>query len=521
MVLAAWFAMSWTPAASQDERGGKELAREERNLPSFSGVDVGGALEVTLRQAARQRVIVEAPQEILEKITTEVKNDVLYITTRNIRKSGHLYASVEVPAIIFIKASGASTVKSPSGITGRHLMLKASGASTLRLDMDVEDLESVVSGASTVTLAGKAGNHNTDVSGASDLKAANLVTRYTGFDLSGASQAHVHATHELSGKTSGASDLNYSGDPEIRNIQNGETSGYSGTWDHHMVIETPDSTKVQIGGLNIDVYEHEDSVRIRIGNRELFVDSEGNVFLERQHKKARFNGHWAGVDIGINGYVNKDFNMSFPREAEYMDLRMEKSVAVHINFFEQNIPLLKNQKWGILSGLGMHWNNYRFSNPTRLNSDSSTITGFLDRGIDIRKSKLTAFYLDVPLMFEFQTNARHKKNSFHLGTGMMMGIRLSSHTKKYYEERDKYFEVTRYQPASDSYEPVYTAKSPGQSISKQHDDYYLSPFKWDATVRIGWGFINLFGTYSLNSLFRKDKGPELYPWTIGITLTDF
>jgi hypothetical protein len=54
---------------------------------------------------------------------------------------------------------------------------------------------------------------------------------------------------------------------------------------------------------------------------------------------------------------------------------------------------------------------------------------------------------------------------------------------------------------------------------KNRDDFHLHPFKMDATARIGWGWINLFGTYSLTSLFKEDKYPELYPFTAGITLT--
>ncbi|MEZ5196934.1 MAG: outer membrane beta-barrel protein [Bacteroidales bacterium] len=197
-----------------------------------------------------------------------------------------------------------------------------------------------------------------------------------------------------------------------------------------------------------------------------------------------------------------------------MDLRI-KILVVHINFFEQNIALSKNKKWGIVTGLGTSWNNYRFSKDTRLNSDSSQLIGYVDSGISIRKTKLTNWYLNIPLIFEFQTNSYQKKNSFHIAAGMIMGVRLSTHTKKYYDERNKEYTITIYDPESDKYInafPEYEKPiSPNYSKAKNYDDYYLNPFKWDATVRIGWGFINLFATYSVNTMFKKDKGPELYP----------
>ncbi len=123
-----------------------------------------------------------------------------------------------------------------------------------------------------------------------------------------------------------------------------------------------------------------------------------------------------------------------------MDLRTTKSWAVHINFYEQNIAFSKNKKWGMVTGLGLNWNNYRFSMDTRLNSDSSELHGYVDKGISIRKSKLTSLYFDIPLLFEFQTNSYMKKNSFHFATGMIMGVRISSHTKKYYDEWNKDFD---------------------------------------------------------------------------------
>jgi hypothetical protein len=345
-----------------------------------------------------------------------------------------------------------------------------------------------------------------------------MVTRKSVYLVSGASDASLNVTEELIGEKKGAADITYMGNPATTITSSGkkdETKKYTVYADNYY-----DSVKVRVGGIRVEVYEGDDSVRVIVGDRELRVDEDGNVRFTR-NKVPKFNGHWAGFDMGLNGYLNTDFNQSFPPEYEYMDLRMTKSVAVYVNFFEQNVALSKNQKWGMVTGLGLEWHNYRFSKNTRLNADSSYLNGYIDQGISIRKSKLTTFYLNVPLLFEFQTNSRHKKDSFHLGIGMIAGARLSSHTKKYYDEWNKAFDITQYNPSTSKYETVLTAVSPDHSKSKDFDDFYLQPFKFDATVRIGWGFVNLFATYSVNQMFKEDKGPELYPWTIGITFVNF
>jgi hypothetical protein len=499
------------------ESGNKNVITQDRQLPSFNAIDAGGSVNVMIQKGTSQTVKIETDENLMDKIITEVTDDVLKVGSKGIKNATKTNVYITTTELKALNAHGATDVTGESLFEASEFTIEASGASSVKLDLDVSFLKSTVSGASDVTLSGRATTHKIRVSGAGSLKAQGLVTDDAEYVVEGASDAFLNVTKNLSGETKGAADVKFIGDPETNAITRTEKMDN----DSYVEWSEPyhDSTKVKIGGLNIEVYEGDDSVKVVVGNRELYVDEDGNVSLSRC-KKIKFNGHWAGFELGLNGYFMPDFKMSFPKETEYMDLRTTKSWAVHLNFYEQNIALSKNKKWGMVTGLGLNWNNYRFSMDTRLNSDSSELIGYVDKGISIRKSKLTALYFDIPLLFEFQTNSYMKKNSFHFATGMIMGVRLSSHTKKYYDEWNKDFEVTQYYPDSDSYETVYTATSPDYAKAKDFDDFYMNPFKWDATARIGWGFINLFATYSVNTLFKKDKGPELYPWTVGITLVN-
>ncbi|RLD32556.1 MAG: hypothetical protein DRI83_10710, partial [Bacteroidetes bacterium] len=75
-----------------------------------------------------------------------------------------------------------------------------------------------------------------------------------------------------------------------------------------------------------------------------------------------------------------------------------------------------------------------------------------------------------------------------------------------------------YDPATGQYIDKWQRTSPNYNKTHSYDDYHLQPFKADATLRVGWGFINLFATYNMVSMFRKDKGPELNQFAAGITL---
>jgi hypothetical protein len=233
-------------------------------------------------------------------------------------------------------------------------------------------------------------------------------------------------------------------------------------------------------------------------------------------RKGKYNGHWAGIDFGWNGYVNKNFNMSFPSNQKYLDLNSSRSMTVDLNPVELNLNIAKNH-FGLTSGLGLTFNNYYFSNSTLLIHDSSALVAYrlVDQNgnkADMRVNKLSVVWLTVPVLFEYQTNSRMKWNSFHLTLGVIGGVRIGAYTKQqFYSRYTTYF-------LEDDNGKYIGSVDVDNKFTRTHSQYHLNPFKLDATVRIGWSFLNLFANYSVTQMFQKNEGPELYPWTVGITL---
>ena len=512
-ILTGTFLMSlsWMIFQANDAMGQNEVIRETRDLPAFTQIDVGGAFEVHLTIGEPQKVEVEAKQNSIEKIITEVRDNKLVISSNKINSNTPLNIYITVPALSRIEVHGAAEIKSENTIKAEMFEIAASGAASAELILDVSTLRSEASGAADVELSGKAQQHSLIVSGAATIDARNLESLTADADVSGAGTANVKADN-VTGNTSGAGEI-YTDEGDWEESDDSDDIVVD-------IDEEGDTTYIHVPGTGIVITEGDDSVKVKVGNRVIVINEDGDI-ITRHFNKHKFNGHWAGFDIGFNGYVNPYFNMNFPKENEYLDLRMEKSVAVNLNFFEQNIPLSKNQKWGIVTGLGLGFNNYRFLRPTRLSMDSSSLIGYLDEDISIRKSKLTAMYLSLPVLFEFQTAPIYHKNGFHINAGVVISARLSSHTKKYYDELNSEFNVTQYNPETGKYEVVYTATSPNDPKEHYYGDWFLQPFKFEATARIGWNFLNFWATYSLNTMFREGKGPELYPWSAGISLVCF
>lgn len=479
---------------AQDVKGNKNVVKEERSITTFSKLNVGGAFNVYLNQSDETSLVVEADENLMENIKTEVNGDELRISSKNIKNAKALNIYLSSPKIERLKISGAATLEGENTLTADDLEIIASGASEVELMLDVDELETRASGASSLTLSGSARYHEINASGASEVEAYDLVTNITDAKASGAAQLRINATKEVTSSKSGAGSISVTGNPE--RIIGSRDDDFDKVRVYNTNVESwqrGDTTIVEVGGIKVEVIDG-DSTKVAVGNHSLVVDDDGRVKWKRS-KKHKFKGHWAGFDLGVNGYVDKDFNIDVPDEYSYLDLKYEKSIDVNINFFEQNINLINN-KFGLVTGLGLRWNNYRFANNVILSPDSAGIYGYYDNTRDWKKSKLVVNYLTLPLFFEYQTNRFSKKNSFHIAAGVIAGWRYATHTKQLYFDN-------------------------GRQKPKQRDDFHLRPFRYDATVRIGWGVINLYATYSMNELFKEGRGPELYPFAVGITFLNF
>jgi len=484
---------------AQWQKGSGNIGRETRDLPAYDKIDAGGVAEVRLSQGPEQVTEVETDENLLPFIKTTVEDGTLNISTEKIRDYSKLVIHVTLPDLSYINASGASHITGVTPFEISYLMIEGSGATEIEMELIVETLESDLSGAAEMKLKGTANSHNSEISGAASLKAFDLETQTTSISASGAANGEVTALKELDLETSGAAEVQYSKEPEtlITNPQEGyvkEPSSegviviHSDDWD--------DETEVKVGGVSVNVKD-DDTVTIKLGNKVLIIDEDGHVEFHKT-KAHKFNGHWGGFHLGINGYVDPDFSTQVPPEYNFLDLKYEQSIDVHINAYEQNFNLVKNHL-GLITGIGFTFNSYRYGKDWHFVSDTATIYAFHGEDVyperDYQKSKMKVTYLNIPLLLEYQTNHGMKTNSFHITAGVMGGVRLGTKAKVVWGEDN--------------------------SKEKNWDDYHMNPFRWDAYAGIGWGIINIYATYSMNPLFQEDEGPELYPFSIGLALINW
>lgn len=510
LILIALVLISYPVALYAQRAGSGNIQKIERQLPAFNKIEVGSAFTVVLEQG-EPMVMVETDDNLADKIETMVSNGTLHINSAGIKNPTSMKVHIASPNLSEINISGAARVQSKGILEYPSLTVNASGASRANLELRSQDLVTNVAGASRLTLRGEATKHSSGISGASSVNALMLKTTTTTTEISGAGKMSAFAKTQINANLRDAGSLSYFDNSTVKklktsgssviNLNNPDNAVPTNSDDslandiEIRVFEDGDSTFVKLKDLNVRINDEMEKVDIAMGRHKIEVDGDGNVKLKKEKKEA-FDGHWGGIDLGINGFSFGDFNDTPPAGYEFLDLRMEKSINFALNLFEQDFNIIDN-KFGLVTGLGLEWNNYRFRNNVIINLDEDLV-GMRDNDPDkfYKKSKLVTTYLTLPVMFEFQTNSYSKANSFHIAAGVLSGLRISTHTKLKYETNNT-------------------------KTDKNHGAPSMNPFKLDAMARIGWGKINIYGKYSLIELFKKNRGPEIYPYSVGITLLNW
>lgn len=244
----------------------------------------------------------------------------------------------------------------------------------------------------------------------------------------------------------------------------------------------PDTTNISIGDKKILIIDPNPK------NDTLIVDLKDEPKKYKSEISPAF-----GIDVGVNILRTADGSTTMDSTAKWLELNHSRSLSWRMQVLAANFPVYKNYV-KIKTGLGFAWNGYGLKNDVTMQTrDSSAVYAtVVDSSINYTKNKFRASYLTVPLLLEL--NSDKDENEFHVTVGVIGGWNMGSLIRQKWQDGDR------------------------DSDFKHKGDYNVNPFTLDATARIGYKNFTLFATYGLTPLFEKNKGPEVYPMTVGLQI---
>ncbi len=199
-------------------QGGPTLS-ESRPVADFNAVSLTGIGALHITQGATESLTLNAPEDQLDRIETEVRGNTLYIRfvqpklSFNFGASPNLNFDLMVKELRKLELAGATKAEC-AALKFDQLTIKTAGAADLNLQgLEGEHLNCDFSGASKANLAGKVTSQKVVLSGAAQYEAKNLISEEVTVELSGAGKATVNASNSLKANASGAASIRYIGNP--------------------------------------------------------------------------------------------------------------------------------------------------------------------------------------------------------------------------------------------------------------------------------------------------------------------
>jgi len=198
-------------------KGNKNVITQNRNIPSdFVKINVSNGLDVLLTYGDEVSLTVEADENLHEYITTEVKNGILYISSKkNIvsAKARRIYLSTL--HINEIKTTSGAEVSSENTIITEELVLEATSGSDINLRVKVNNLSSETTSGADIKLIGEADNFSARATSGSDINAYDLKVNNCTAKVTSGADIKIHVIKKLDAKATSGGDIKYKGNPKL------------------------------------------------------------------------------------------------------------------------------------------------------------------------------------------------------------------------------------------------------------------------------------------------------------------
>ena len=178
------------------ERGSGTMAIETRDVSGFSEIDLSGSGMVLVSVTGTESLTVEAEDNILSLLTTEVKDGRLILgANQSILPTRDIVYTVTVINLEAVTVSGSGSVAA--------------------VDVAANGFEVDISGSGTVTPEGVSERLDVSISGSGAFEGGALVAATGTVSVSGSGEALVNVTDDLDADVSGSGTVGYIGDPTV------------------------------------------------------------------------------------------------------------------------------------------------------------------------------------------------------------------------------------------------------------------------------------------------------------------
>jgi len=197
--------------------GNGEIVEESRNITEdFTEVYASEGIDVFVTQDSEFKITVEADENIIDIIGTDVKDGKLKIhAIENIgRATKKVYVSL--PRITALKSSSGADLIVQNIIESESIELDASSGADLRVELSANQVSADASSGADIKVSGRADMLYADASSGSDIKARDLQVKRCNADASSGADISVNVSESLVADANSGADIRYTGEASVQ-----------------------------------------------------------------------------------------------------------------------------------------------------------------------------------------------------------------------------------------------------------------------------------------------------------------
>ena len=396
--------------------------------------------------------------------------------------SGSYDYEVAISKLENVQLLSSADVVSRNTLTGDKINLFNSGSGDMALKLDYDTVHVIVKGSGDIILEGKCKVLQAEILGSGDLNARGLEVMESFLDTRSGGEARVGDEVSLSELMAelGTNLERLSDSVDWKSFeQDMEQWGADmEEWGRKM-----EKWGKQYEDKNGKHYEY----HYEYNNDRSALKEDKPKNKRREKKNLLYDANWNGFEAGLNMLLGPGSSAGF-EGYDFLELRPMRSWVFNFNIADIGIAFNRRHTAGLFTGIGLGWNNYSFNHPVRLIKGENHLEGqWIDPSEAIvKRSKLGALYVQAPLMIEVRPSRR-----FYIAAGVTGGLRVDTWTKIKFQNGD---------------------------VNKVHSDYYVNPYKLDASLRIGGRGLGFFAYYNLLPTFVEAHGPSSHTASFGFSL---
>jgi len=199
------------------DQGSGKVITQAREVSGFDRVVLNGIGDVIITQGDREALEIEAEDNVIPNITTEVEDGTLQISfnRKTIIPTKSIKFHLTMRTIRGMETKGVSNITSEK-IDTDALELGISGTGNIEIEnLSAESTTVNVSGAGNLTANGKVSSQKITLSGAGNYNGADLQSETAEITITGLGKVVVWVTENLSVTISGTGGVDYYGNPQV------------------------------------------------------------------------------------------------------------------------------------------------------------------------------------------------------------------------------------------------------------------------------------------------------------------